>query len=134
VGVVFGVHLDHATREVVDQGDGELVTTGQCTPRWFFTSRVPPLEAAVAEALATERLNRSMILAPDALGDHPPTDGGGYHSAGIPVVQFLAAPWYLFDPVDQLDKIDRDNLVPLTRATVRILHSTRGFTAATMRR
>jgi hypothetical protein len=132
--VVLEVHLEHAAREVVDQGDGELVTTGQCTPRWFFTSRVPPLEAAVAEALATERLNRSMILAPDALGDHPPTDGGGYHSAGIPVVQFLAAPWYLFDPVDQLDKIDRDNLVPLTRATVRILHSTRGFTAATMRR
>jgi hypothetical protein len=44
----------------------------------------------------------------------PPTDGGDLHSAGGPVVQFLAAPFYLFDEIDTLDKIDRPNLAPLT--------------------
>ena len=35
--------------------------------------------------------------------------------------------------MDTLDKIDRANLVPLTRATIRIVESTRGVSAAAMR-
>ena len=79
-------------------------------PRWFFTSRIPQLEQAVADALETEELHRSMILAPDAFGTQPPTDGAFYHLAGVPVMNFLTAPFYLFDEMDTLDKVDRDNL------------------------
>ena len=53
-----------------------------------------------------------MIVAPDAFGEQPPTDGAFYHREGVPIVQFLAAPFYLFDAMDTLDKIDRANLVP----------------------
>ena len=35
--------------------------------------------------------------------------------------------------MDTLDKVDRDNLVPLTRATIRIVDSTAGVSAADMR-
>jgi hypothetical protein len=35
--------------------------------------------------------------------------------------------------MDTLDKIDRENLVPLTRATIRIIESTRGVSAAEIR-
>jgi hypothetical protein len=132
--VVLEVHLEHAALEFAETGDGnELEPTGQPVPRWFFTSRIPSLEAAVADALETEELGRSMILAPDAFGEQPPTDGAHYHSEGVPVMNFLTAPFYLFDAMDTLDKIDRDNLVPLTRATVRIVESTRGVSAAQMR-
>ena len=127
--VVLELHLEHAALEV-DGGGGP---TGLPVPRWWFTSRNPTLEAAVAGALATERLDRSMILAPDALGEHPPTDGGFYHLEGVPLVNFLAAPHYLFDSMDTLDKIDRDHLVPLTRAAARIVASTGGISAAAMR-
>jgi hypothetical protein len=102
-------------------------------PRWFFTSRLPHLEQAVSAALETEELHRSMILAPDAFGTQPPTDGAFYHSEGVPVMNFLSAPFYLFDEMDTLDKIDEDNLVPLTRATIRIVDSTKGMTAAEFR-
>ena len=51
----------------------------------------------------------------------------------MPIVNFLAAPFYLFDAMDTLDKVDRANLVPLTRATIRIVESTRGVSAAAMR-
>jgi hypothetical protein len=134
--VVLEVHLEHAALELAPAGDGaptELVPTGLATPRWWFTSRNPDLESAVLDALATERLYRSMLVAPDAFGDQPPTDGAFYHSEGVPIVNFLAAPFYLFDSMDTLDKIDQDNLVPLTRATIRIVSSTRGISAATMR-
>lgn len=130
--VVLEVHLEHAALEFTDQ-DGEAVPTGLPVPRWFFTSRIPPLEASVVDALTAEELNRSMILAPDAFGAQPPTDGAFYHSEGVPIVNFLAAPFYLFDSMDTLDKVDREALVPLTRATIRIVHATGGTTATAMR-
>jgi hypothetical protein len=87
----------------------------------------------VADALETEELHRSMILAPDAFGTQPPTDGAFYHLAGVPVMNFLTAPFYLFDEMDTLDKVDRDNLESLSRATIRIVDSTAGVSAAELR-
>jgi hypothetical protein len=137
--VVLEVHLEHAALEVADPPSGraaapeDLVHTGLATPRWWFTSRNPDLEAAVLGALTTEQLDRSMLVAPDAFGAQPPTDGAFYHAEGVPIVNFLAAPFYLFDAMDTLDKIDRDSLVPLTRATIRVVESTRGVSASAMR-
>lgn len=131
---VLQVHLEHAALEAEEDEDGQLVATDRCTPRWFFTSLSPTLETTVFESLVAEDLTRSLIVAPDALGANPPTDGGAYHRLGVPVVQFLAAPSYLFDPADTLDKVDVAHLVPLTRAFIRILASTRSVGPAEFRR
>jgi hypothetical protein len=134
--VVLEVHLEHAALDyapVPGGAPGDVEPTGACTPRWWFTSRNPDLEATVLDALGAEGLDRSMVVAPDAFGEQPPTDGAHYHTEGVPIVNFLSAPFYLFDAMDTLDKIDQDNLVPLTRATVRIVESTRGVSAAAMR-
>jgi hypothetical protein len=130
--VVLAVHLEHAALDVVDR-DGELLPTGRCVPRWFFTSRIPPLEDAVIGAIERADLRRSMLVAPDALGENPPTDGAQLHPAGVPIVQLLGAPWYLFDEVDTLDKVDVDALVPLTDATAELIAWTAGRTAAELR-
>ncbi|TCO62149.1 hypothetical protein [Actinocrispum wychmicini] len=130
--LVLAVHLEHAASEFAEQ-DGELVATGLPVPRWFFTSRIPRLEEAVIGAIRAEHLERSMLLAPNAVGERPGTDAGGYHLAGYPIVQFLTAPFYLFDKMDTVDKIDQDGLVPITRTTIRILESTRGVAAGDMR-
>ena len=131
--VVLETHLEHAARQVVEDAGGQLVATGRCEPRWWFTSRNPQLEGIVKAALTTEKVHRSMLLAPDAIGPQPPTDGAFYHAEGVPIVQHLAAPWYLFDEADTLDKVDQDGLVALTRATIRIVNATRGISAAAMR-
>jgi hypothetical protein len=130
--VVLEVHLEHAALEYVEES-GELVANGLPVPRWWFTSRIPLLEEAVAAALEEHDLRRSMVLAPNAFGDQPPTDGGYYYNEGVPIVNFLTAPFYLFDAIDTLDKVDKKSLVPLTRAAIRIIESTRGVTAAQMR-
>jgi hypothetical protein len=91
------------------------------------------LEQAVYDAFVAEDLRRSMVLAPDAFGAEPPTDGGFYHHEGVPIVNYLTAPYYLFDASDTLDKVDRTSLVPLSRAAIRIIEATRGVTAAQMR-
>jgi hypothetical protein len=130
--VVLEVHLEHACVETGGTGPGAGVA-GRPVPRWFFTSEIPRLEDAVVDALRAEDLRRSMVLPPTAIGEQPPTDGGHYANEGVPIVNFLAAPWYLFDEQDTLDKVDVAGLLPLTRATVRILESTRGVSAAGMR-
>ncbi|HKE73213.1 MAG TPA: M28 family peptidase [Acidimicrobiales bacterium] len=126
--VVLEVHLEHAALEVGDDGP-----SGRPVPRWWFTSRNPALEDGVVAALRAEGLDRSLLLAPDALGPQPTTDGGYYHTEGVPIVNFLAAPHYLFDAMDTLDKVDVDNLVPLTRAAARIVAGTAGISAGAMR-
>ena len=129
---VLEVHLEHAANECVEE-DGRLKPTGLPEARWWFTSLIPDLEAAVRSAIEAEDLRRSLILPPTAFGPHPPTDGGAFHLAGVPLVSFLPAPFYLFDSQDTLDKVDRDNLAAITRAAVRIVQSTRGATARSMR-
>ncbi len=130
--VALEVHLEHAAVQMVERG-GALVSSGDPEPRWWFTSRLKPLEAVVREAIAAEHLDRSMILPPNVFGPIPTTDGGPFHLAGVPLVNFLTAPFYLFDAIDTLDKIHRPSLMPVTRAAIRIIGSTRGKSAAAMR-
>ena len=101
--------------------------------RWWFTSRLPRLESSVRAAIEAEGLRRSFVLPPDVFGPHPTTDGGFFHLEGVPLVNFLTAPFYLFDAMDTLDKIDRASLVPVTRAAIRIVESTAGVSASAMR-
>jgi Peptidase family M28 len=129
---VLEVHLEHAAAEV--RGDGErLERTGQPEPRWWFTSTEPGLQAAVADALRDEDVRRSFVLTPTVFGDAPTTDGSAFYLAGVPIVHFLTAPMYLFDSADTIDKVHMPSLEPITRATIRIVESVRGRTAAQLR-
>ncbi len=122
--IVLELHLESA---------GRLAPTGRCEPRWFFTREIPELRSAVRDALEGESLERSLVLRPDALGPTPTTDAGFFHAAGVPLLNFLTAPFYLFDGMDELDKVDAESLVPLTRWAIRVIGSTRGRSAAEMR-
>jgi hypothetical protein len=129
---VLEVHLEHAAAEFTDEG-GALHATGLPESRWWFTTRIARLESAVRGAIEAEDLRRSLILPPTAFGPKPTTDGADFHLAGVPLVNFLAAPFYLFDAMDTLDKIHRPSLVPVTRAAIRIIESTEGVSAEAMR-
>ena len=130
--IVLEIHLEHAARECADR-EGTLVVDDVPVPRWWFTSENPALELAVWEAAAAEGLDRSLVMTPTALGDRPTTDGGRFHLCGVPIVNYLTAPWYLFDSADTMDKIHDASLEPVTRATVRLVEWTAGRTAAGVR-
>jgi hypothetical protein len=130
--IVLELHLEHAAREFVER-DGHLVPSGYPETRWWFTSLIAPLETSVWKAIEAEELDRSLIVRPDVFAPQPTTDGGFFHLHGIPLVNYLTAPFYLFDSMDRLDKIDAPSLVPVTRAAIRIIESTAGISAASMR-
>jgi hypothetical protein len=133
--VVLEVHLEHVAREARGE-DGRLVPTDRPEVRWWFTSRIPPLQAAVKQAIVREDIDRSILMFPDGFppgSEAPPTDGAFFHPAGVPIVNLLAAPMYLFDAADTVEMIHAESLVPVTRAAARIIAWTRGQTAAGMR-
>jgi len=131
--IVLEIHLEHAASEY-QEIDGQLVPTGEPETRWFFTSRKPELQQAVVTALQAEEIDRALVIAPDAFGEQPTTDGGAFYPAGVPLINYLTAPFYLFDRMDTLDKIHQPSLVPITRATIRLVDFTTGISAAEMRK
>lgn len=131
--VVLEIHLEHAARRC-EVADGLLVPTEDPEVRWWFTSRNPALQASVLGGIRAEDLRRSLVLPPDVFFPTPPTDGAFFHAAGVPLVHFLTAPMYLFDPGDTIDKVHEPSLVPLCRAVARIIADLHGVTADHMRR
>ena len=133
--VVLELHLEHAACEGRG-GNRGLIATGKPEVRWWFTSRIAALEDAVEEAIRAEDLRRSFIMPPDGFppgSPAPPTDGGFFHLANVPIVNFLTAPMYLFDAQDTIDKVHAPSLVPLTRAAIRIVNSMQGRSGAELR-
>ncbi|NNN21808.1 MAG: M28 family peptidase, partial [Acidimicrobiales bacterium] len=117
---VIEIHLEHAANECKGV-NGHLVVTGEPECRWWFTSEIEELQSSVVRAIAAENLKRSLVLKPDIFMEHPPTDGGFFHLAGVPILDFLTAPMYLFDKQDTLDKVDVESLVPISRAVIRVI-------------
>lgn len=132
--VVVEIHLEHAAREARGE-NGQLIATDKPEFRWWFTSWIPALEDAVANAICSEHLGRSLIMPPEGFppgSANPPTDAAFFHPS-TPIVSFLTAPMYLFDEGDTIDKVHQDSLEPLTRATIRIVNAMRGQNAAGLR-
>ncbi|WP_394846513.1 M28 family peptidase [Pendulispora brunnea] len=130
---VLEVHLEHVARRCEPDGAGGLRATEEPEVRWWFTSQNEALRATVREAIANHALGRSLIFPATAFSPMPPTDGAYFYPAGVPLVHFLTAPMYLFDSRDTIDKVHGPSLVPLSRAVVQIVASTRDVSAAAMR-
>ncbi len=129
---VLAVHLEHVAREPRVE-NGVLRPSDQVTPRWWFTSRIAPLEDAVEQVIQHHDLRRSLILPPKALFENPPTDGAFLYPAGVPIVQLLAAPEYLFDIGDTLEMVHEDSLLPITRAVIDLVMTLSGWDGKSLR-
>jgi hypothetical protein len=121
--VVLEVHLEHAASEFAER-DGALQATGHPEARWWFTSRIARLEAAVGAAIEAERLGRSLVLPPDAFSPASNHRRRLFHLAGVPLVN-LTAPFYL-RCMDTMDKIHAPALSQLHARRSRISNRRRG--------
>ncbi len=117
---VLAIHLEHAARQCSIQ-DGRLTAKDEPETRWWFVSDSSQLEDLTAQSIAAESLGRSMIFAPDVFMEHPPTDGGMFHLQGVPLVNFLSAPPYLFDSADTISMVHEPSLVPLVNVASRLI-------------
>lgn len=115
--VVAVVTIEHIARDVVPGANREPVVTGQLAPRVMMVStELPDLKDIALRAMREHRLERTaavstslvQLVQGDAAGI--PADSSNFLAAGVPVIAFVGAPLYLYDEIDTLDKVAKEEL------------------------
>lgn len=116
---LVAIGVEHIAKDF-DVIDGELVDTGYVEPRGLFTPGNPLLIRFAEEAVIKNNLVRTLIAQTESpLGI--PGEPQGYYYAGVPIYSLISGPEWLFDLEDTLDKVAKDQLVPLAKAFIDII-------------
>jgi hypothetical protein len=117
--IAFSVTVEHAgAREFVER-DRQWAPTGKLQTRVVLVW--PQLREAAVAAVKAERLERTVVAAADVFGGAPPGEASGFHTAGIPCVQYESGPTYLLVSDDTLDKVEPSALLPVVRTMIRLI-------------
>ncbi len=121
--IVANVTLEHIGKQGIKGDNGELVITDKSEIRGIMNTFGPTLKAAMISALVEHDLQRTALLNAEALCavGGMPTDASFVCTKGIPTASLISGPNYLYDQADTLDKVDREQLVPVTEAFVDII-------------
>jgi Peptidase family M28 len=120
--VLLGVTIEHVARDLVES-EGGVAASERVAPRVMFVSNeVTGLGKAVSEAVRGNRLDRTVITPTLAFsGKGLPADCSGFFVEGLPVVALVGAPLYLYDELDSLEMVAKDNLPRVAQAFVDIV-------------
>jgi hypothetical protein len=74
------------------------------------------------DSVEAHDLRRVVLLpAEGPLGDYPPTDGGDWWAAGVPVINCISNPVYLLTDDDAMKWVYRDRLAPMAATFTDVL-------------
>lgn len=119
---VLNLNIEHvAAKEFIEGKNGKFIDTGHPQLGGIFIDRNNTIKEAIREAVIDNNLERSAIIAIDALGKDPPGEGRFTHREGIPVIHYISGPGYLLVDADTRDKINNDFLVPAAKTFVEIV-------------
>lgn len=119
--VALEMTIEHIALEAVER-DGKLVPTGRPEPTGVFVPFNKVFAAAVLERIVANDLRRAVLLPPEGpLGDFPPTDGGDWYAAGVPVINAISNPVYLLTDDDALQWVDRARLGTMAKTMAEVL-------------
>lgn len=119
---VTSIHIEHIAKEYLEK-DGELVFTGYNEPRAIFVSDRPKLVSYVKEAVIRHDLQRSLILPTDNPLGGVPTEGGPFQREGLTVISLASAPFFIYNPIDTIDKLAVEIFESVTRTFIDIIQS-----------
>lgn len=111
--ILADVCIEHIANEV-EEIDGEVVLTGKSEPRIIFASMIDALIDITKEEIVRHDLRRTIILPTDMFGDELPTDADPYFQMGVPIISLVSGPIYLYDNIDTIDKVSKEELRPTT--------------------
>jgi hypothetical protein len=117
---VFVVSVEHIARELVDTPAGPALT-GRSAYRIIWTSPSKPVVEVVTRAVIEHDLEGAVLVSSDYDPNNLGADTNSLWATGLPVVSHLGVPTYMYDEIDTLDKVDRDQLQPTVAAFVDII-------------
>ena len=126
LNAVFVVSVEHIARELIDTPEGPELT-GRSAYRIVWVSPSEPVVDIVREAVIDEDLD-GLVVASSAYSPHElGADADSLWQTGLPVVSHLGVPTYMYDQIDTLDKVDREQLRPTVAAFVDIIRGLDGL-------
>lgn len=123
--IVANVTLEHIGKQGLTGDDGELIVTDQSEIRGIMNNVGPVITASMVNAIVEHDLRRTAVLQAHALClvAGVPTDASFVCLNGVPTISLISGPNYLYDLADTLDKVDKDQLVPVTEAFADIIEA-----------
>jgi hypothetical protein len=122
------ISIEHMALEAVEAPNGKLVASGRPEPAAIFMPFNRGLRDLLLRKLAEHGLSRTLLLPPEGpLGNYPPTDGGDWYEAGIPVLNYISNPVYLLTEDDALSWVDRERLSAAARFFADVIETCDGL-------
>lgn len=130
--VALEISIEHIAKEAEEDASGtKLVATGRPEGMGAFVPWNSRMVSAVLKNLEKHHVDRSFLLPCEGpLGDFPPTDGGDWYEAGVPVVNLISNPVYLLNEEDDFEWVDEARLVPVAEAVAGLVRDVDGMTKA----
>jgi hypothetical protein len=123
--VALEITIEHIAKEAIENPDGELVQSGQPEGTGIFVPFNKGMVHTVLESVEQNAVDRIFLLPPEGpLGDYPPTDGGDWYTAGVPLVNIISNPVYLLNEEDDLEWVAEDRLAKVAGAVADIIRKT----------
>ena len=105
------ITIEHIALEAIEDDQQRLVPTGLPEAAGVFVPMNRTVTGLLLDAAKTHELSRTVLLpAEGPLGDYPPTDGGDWYAAGVPVVNYITNPVYLLTDDDAFEFVAKDRL------------------------
>jgi hypothetical protein len=125
---VLEISIEHIAKEAVEGENGQLVPSGRPEAAGIFVPFNRAMVDAVLESVEAHGVDRVLLLPPEGpLGEYPPTDGGDWYEAGVPVINFISNPVYLLNAEDSLEWVARDRLAKVAGAFADIIRKVDGM-------
>ncbi len=113
---VIEISIEHIALEARENAAGKLECTGKPEPAGIFIPFSRKVRDLVARGLVEHGMGRALLLPSEGpLGGYPPTDGGDWYEAGVPVINFISNPVYLLTDDDALQWVDKPRLAVAAR-------------------
>ena len=123
--VALEITIEHIAKEAVENSKGELVFSGQPEGTGIFVPFNKGIINTVLESVEANSVDRVFLLPPEGpLGDYPPTDGGDWYEAGVPLINIISNPVYLLNEEDDLEWVMQDRLPKVAAAIADIVRKT----------
>lgn len=114
--IVLNATIEHIGLRAVEGPDGGFASTGETEPRGVFVNVNPAFTWRLARGIRRRGLHGTSLLGAGLLeffAGGIPTDASFTFVSGVPTVSLISGPLYLYDDADTIDRIDRQQLVPV---------------------